>query len=441
MEEIEILACDLNGILRGKRVPREQLDKIHRDGMKFPRSILALDIWGEDVLANGVVWERGDGDGVCLPCGPLLPMLWNVPPTQQPRHQILTTMFEPDGTPFLGDPRQILKRVVEQCWAEGLTPVVALELEFYLMSGESVAQGRPAPPKAPVSGYDLDSPRVYAMDELSEFSAVLSAMRRACAALDLPTDSIMVENGRGQFEITLKHQADALVAADHAILLRRAVRGVARDFGLHGTFMAKPYGDSAGSGLHVHCSLLDEAGRNLFDDGTEAGSAHLRHAVGGLLAAAAESFLIFAPNANSYRRFIGGAHAPVGASWGYENRTVAIRVPLGDPAARRFEHRLAGADANPYLVTAAILAAMLQGLQTRAEPPPPIAGNGYEEPDQPALPRDWLAAIEAFEAGAILEPYLGSLFRRAFAACKRQERVVLERRVTDVEYQTYLGYL
>jgi glutamine synthetase len=411
-------------------VPRDQLDKVHKEGMKFPRSILALDIWGGDVLANGVTWERGDGDGVCMPCGPLLPILWG----EQPRSQILTTMFEPDGTPFMGDPRQILKAVVEQCRADGYRPVVALELEFYLMGGESVA-------RAPVSGYELDSPRVYAIDELSEFSAVLSAMRRACAGLGLPTDSIMVENGRGQFEITLTHQADALLAADHAIHLRRAVRGVARDFGLHGTFMAKPYGDSAGSGLHIHCSLLDEAGNNLFDDGSEAGSPLLRFAVAGLLAAARESFLIFAPHANSYRRFVSGAHAPVSASWGYENRTAAVRIPMGAPAARRFEHRLAGADANPYLVTAALLAAMLHGLRAKDEPPPPIVGNGYEETAQAPLPRDWLAAIEAFEQGHILQPYLGPVFRRAFSACKRQEREVLERRVTDVEYHTYLGPL
>ncbi len=441
MDEIEVLACDLNGILRGKRVPRDQFDKVRKDGMKFPRSILALDIWGEDVHANGLVWEGGDGDGICLPCVPLLPMLWDIPPAQQPRSQILTTMFDPDGTPFMGDPRQILKAVVEQCQADGYWPVVALELEFYLMDGKSVRQGHPAPPQAPVSGYDLDSPRVYAMDELAEFSEVLSAMRRACEGLELPTESIMVENGRGQFEITLGHQADALLAADHAVLLRRAVRGVARDFGMHGTFMAKPYGDSAGSGLHIHCSLQDAVGRNLFDDGTEAGSEMLRHAVAGLLAATAESFLIFAPNANSYRRFQAGVHAPVSASWGYENRTTAVRIPLGAPSARRFEHRLAGADANPYLVTAAILAAMLHGVRAKQEAPPPIAGNGYDDRAQTPLPRDWLAAIDAFEQGTILEPYLGPLFRRAFAACKRQEREVLERRVTDVEYRTYLGSL
>lgn len=436
MEEIDVLACDLNGILRGKRIPAASLDKLRKDGMKFPRSILALDIWGEDVLANGVTWESGDGDGICLPCGPVLPMMWGEEPG---RRQVLTTMFEPDGTPFLGDPRQVLARAVERCRSLGFHPVVALELEFYLMGGESVAQGRPAPPRAPLSGYDLDAPRVYAMDELAEFSAVLTAMRRACEGLGLPAESIMVENGLGQFEITLNHQPDPLAAADHAILLRRAVRGVARDFGMHGTFMAKPYGESAGSGLHVHCSLLDESGRNLFDDGGEKGTPLLRQAVAGLLAATAESFLIFAPNLNSYRRFVGGAHAPGSACWGYENRSAAVRIPLGDPKARRFEHRLAGADANPYLVTAAILAAMLHGIERRLEAPPPIDGNGYEDASLTKLPRDWLESIEAFEAGTILESCLGPVFRRAFAACKRQERARLERRVTDVEYRTYLG--
>jgi glutamine synthetase len=185
--DIELLACDLNGILRGKRVPLDGHDKIHREGMKFPRSILALDIWGEDVLANGIVWEQGDGDGICLPCGPLLPVPWG----EQPRYQMLTMMVEQDGQPFMGDPRQILVSVLAEFNKLALTPVVALELEFYLMQAESVAEKNPRPPQALGSRTPLDAPRVYSMDELSEFSMVLTAMRAACDAMGLPADSII----------------------------------------------------------------------------------------------------------------------------------------------------------------------------------------------------------------------------------------------------------
>ncbi len=439
VEEIDLLAADLNGILRGKRVPAASLDKVFSDGMKFPRSVLCLDIWGHDVLANGLVWESGDGDGVCKPCGPgLLAMPWS----ERPRLQMLTMMEEVDGRPFGGDPRQILKGVVERFAALGLTPVVATELEFYLMAGDAAGGGRPRPPAAPKSGYALDGPRVYSMEELDEVNDVLTAIRDACRAQGLPTDTIIVEFGPGQFEVNLNHVADPLLAADHAVLLKRTVRAVARRHGLHATFMAKPYGEAAGSGFHLHASLLDAAGRNIFDDGGDAGGEALRHAVSGMIELMPASMLIFAPHQNSYRRFLPGCHAPVAANWGYENRTTAVRIPTSSPKARRFEHRLAGADANPYLVVAAILAGVLHGLEQRRQPPTALTGDGYGggQAVSAALPTDWGAAIAAFEAGAeTLGRYLGPLFMRAFATCKAQERAELGKRVTDVEYATYLG--
>ncbi|MTJ81030.1 MAG: glutamine synthetase [Telmatospirillum sp.] len=435
--EIDLLACDLNGILRGKRVPSASLDKIFSEGMKFPRSVLCLDIWGHDVLANGLVWECGDGDGVCLPCGPgLLPMPWS----PRPRLQMLTMMSNVDGSPFAADSRQVLSRVVERFAARGLTPVVASELEFYLMEGDSAGKGQPRPPAAPKSGYRLCGPHVYSMEELDEFDAVLTAIRDACDALGLPSDTIIVENGPGQFEVNLHHVADPVLAADHAVLLRRAVRAVARRMGFQATFMAKPYGDAAGSGLHLHCSVLDRTGRNIFDDGTPAGSALLRQAVAGTLALMPESMLVFAPNLNSYRRFQPESHTPKTASWGYENRTSAIRIPAGDGKGRRLEHRPAGADANPYLTIAAMLAGVLHGLEAGLEAPPPAEGDAHDQTGR-RLPITWADAIRAFREGTILTTYLGEPLMRAFGECKVQERDVLGRRVTDVEYDTYLGCL
>jgi len=436
--EIDLLACDLNGILRGKRIPADGLAKAFSDGMKFPRSILCMDIWGKDVLANGLVWESGDADGICLPVGPgLLPMPWS----DRPRMQMLTSMVEIGGAPFGGDPRQVLKRVVERFKAKGLTPMVATELEFYLMAGDSAGAGTPRPPSAPKSGYDVDSPRVYSMEELDEFNDVLSEIREACAAQGVPTDTIIVEFGPGQFEVNLHHVADPLLAADHAILLRRTVRAVARKHGLHATFMAKPYGDVAGSGFHLHASLLDQDGNNVFDDGTEEGGDLLRQAIAGMIKLMPESMLIFAPNLNSYRRFQPGCHAPTTANWGYENRTAALRIPTSPNKARRFEHRLAGADANPYLVIAVILAGALYGLENKLTPPPAVSGDSYAEevPPEARLPTDWVGAIEAFTNSETLKEIMGPVFHRAFSACKAQECEELGRKVTDIEYQTYLG--
>lgn len=440
IEEIDLLACDLNGVLRGKRIPATAIDKVFSDGMKFPRSVLCLDVWGEDVFDNGLVWESGDGDGICLPCGPgLMPIPWS----PRPRAQMLTMMEESSGQPFGADPRQILAGVVEKFKALGLTPVVATELEFYLMAGDSIT-ARPRPPAAPKSGYALDAPRVYSMDELDEFSAVLEDLRDACLAQGIPADAILVENGPGQFEINFNHVADPMLAADHGALFHRLVRMVARQHDMHATFMAKPYDDAPGSGLHVHCSLLDRDGNNVFDNGGPEGSDILRHAVAGVLAAMKESMLVFAPHLNSYRRFQPGLHAPTLAVWGYENRTTALRIPVGPGKARRIEHRVSGADANPYLVVAALLAGILHGITNSLEPAAPIDGDAYAEGASPPgvnLPTEWGAAIDAFNAGTILRPLFGDVFMRAFGLMKRQEMNRLGRRITDIEYATYLGIL
>ena len=202
------------------------------------------------------------------------------------------------------------------------------------------------------------------------------------------------------------------------------------------------YGDQAGSGFHVHCSVVDEQGRNIFDDGGEMGTAALRHAVGGVLQFMIPSMLIYAPHLNSYRRFQPVTHAPTHAVWGYENRSAAIRIPNGNPAARRFEHRVSGADANPYLVLASIIAGVLHGLEKRIEPPAPIQGSAYDRSPETTLPsdRDW--GMDSFNNNAaLLQGALGESFHTVFRACKRQERNKMMRKVTDAEYATYLGVL
>ncbi|WJS86770.1 glutamine synthetase family protein [Paracoccus sp. TOH] len=431
IETIFACICDLNGVMRGKRVPVDQLDKITSGALRMPLSLLGMDIWGEDIEGNELVWDTGDADGICEFTGrPLSPVDW----TSRPAAFAQLWMRQEDGTPFPGDPRRALAEVVERYRARGLTPVVATELEFYVVDPSGSV---PQPPRSPITGKRLDSDGALSLDELQHFDAFLNEVYDCCAAQGIPADAAISENGAGQFEINLLHVADTLEAADDAVLFKRLVRGIARKHGFAATFMAKPYGERAGSGMHVHFSLNDAEGRNVFDDGGEAGTAILRHAVAGLIRTMQENALVFAPHENSFRRLLPGAHAPSAIAWGYENRTAAIRIPGGSPKARRIEHRVAGADANPYLVLASILGGALLGIENQWEPPPPITGDAYSL-DLDSLPPDWASAIEAFSRGALVERIFSKRLRRMFVQCKQQELRRFTRHVTEFEYHSYL---
>ena len=435
--EFDLFITDLNGNLRGKRIPGSGLKSVLRDGVKLPQSVIGFDHWGDDVLENGLVFETGDSDGVCLPVHPQpIPVPW----AESPREQILAMMYNPDGTPFLTDPRQILANIVRRFAELGYTPVVATELEFYLLDGQSEANQRP---KAPIMteghGRRLVDTECYSIEDMDGLSNFFADVRSACQVQGIPADTIISELGPGQFEINMKHVNDALLAADHANMFKRLVKGIARNYDYCTTFMAKPYAQKSGNGFHVHFSLLDKDGINVFDDGGEAGTELLQHAIAGVMQHMADSMLIFAPHLNSYRRFQSGAHAPTFACWGYENRTVAIRVPESPPEARRLEHRVAGADANPYLVLAAILAAALDGIEHKLMPPEPVQGDAYAlEDEQPSLPNRWGQATDVLKQSAFLQEYFGESFVRVFSAAKEQEQEKLASRISDVEYEAYL---
>jgi len=240
---------------------------------------------------------------------------------------------------------------------------------------------------------------VLSLNDLDQFEDFLNDVYAACELQDIALDAAVSENGAGQFEINMKHVPDPLRAADDAVLFKHLVRGIARKHGFGATFMAKPYGMRAGNGLHVHFSLLDARGHNIFDDGSEMGSDIMRHAVAGLLATMTELTLTFAPHLNSYRRLMPGSLAPSAIAWGYENRTSAIRIPGGAKEARRIEHRVAGADANPYLVLASVLGGALLGIEQKMAAPKPVSGNAYGLDDLEHLPMEWATAIDAFEHG------------------------------------------
>jgi glutamine synthetase len=431
--EIEVLhtgVVDLNGIMRGKRIPIEQAHRIVDGGIRMPLSIIGVDVWGEDIVGSPITHVGGDADGICSPTGRgALPIDW----TTRPSAMIPLWLFRDISIPFLADPRQALAAIVRRYAEVGLEPVVATELEFYLVDPDEESA---KPPMSPYTGKRLDSDAILSLDELEDFGDFFRDVYQQCRRQAVPADTAIAENGVGQFEINMLH-GDALRAADDAVLFKRIVKGVARKHRLVATFMAKPYGTRSGNGFHVHFSLNDSEGNNVFDDGSDSGSTTLRHAVGGLLEGMAETTLLFAPHFNSYRRLRPDTHAPSAISWGYENRTSAIRIPGGSAKARRIEHRVAGADANPYLVIAGILGAALTGIEDQVQPPAPVTSRAYSE-RLPKLPADWASAVNAFEDGAMVRRFFDTALQSMFVACKRQEIAGFATQVTDLEFSAYL---
>ncbi len=423
--------CDLNGTLRGKRVPRDQIEKVINEGLRMPLSIANVDIWGEDIENSELVFATGDADELCDFTGRTpAPILY----TARPSALALFWMRRADGTPFEGDPRRALANVVDRYKAMGLTPVVSTELEFYLCDPDG---GRPRAARSPVTGVRPHSDGILSLDELQQFDEFLDDVYDGCAAQGIPAEAATSENGAGQFEINMRHVDDPLRAADDAILFKRLVRGVARKHGYAATFMAKPYGDRSGSGFHIHFSLLDEHGVNVFDSGDEHGTPMLLHAVAGLLETMQQNTLTFAPHLNSYRRLMPGAHAPTSVAWGYENRTAAIRIPGGPCAARRIEHRVAGADANPYLVMSSVLGGALMGIRKQLLPADATVGDAYAQ-THAQLPRDWATAIEAFDGGSHVPDIFSPQLQKMLVECKSQELNRFSRQVSDFEYQSCL---
>lgn len=431
IQSLRAAVCDLNGIMRGKRIPADQARKALEGKLRMPYSALGLDIWGEDIQNNPQVFSTGDADGICHWTGrDLLPVNWTAHPTA-----LLPLWLAGDaGDPYLGDPRRALARIIARYEALGLTPVTATELEFYLVDPDAQ---RPLGPVSPITGRRLDSDAALSIDEIDDFESFIHDVYEACGAQGIPVDTAIAENGIGQFEFNLKHGPDALRSADDAVFFKRTVKGIARKHGFIACFMAKPYGERAGNGFHVHFSLVDKEGRNIFDDGSDQGSDMMRHAVGGLLAAMFETTLVFAPHYNSYRRLRPKSHAPAAVAWGYENRMVAIRIPGGPSEARRIEHRVAGADANPYLVLTAILGAALVGIEREMSPGEPTTTDVNTRP-LPKLPPDWASALAAFETGELITEIFPTLLRQSFVACKRQEQETFALQVNDFELETYL---
>ncbi len=432
---LELLQPDMLGILRGKRVARDEFAKPFAEGVNFCGATVLLDARGMtfDRIDNG--GRDGDPDAISTAVpGSLAPVPWAEVPTAQ----VLLAMADSRGEPFFADPRQVLRRAMRPLQDMGLTAVTATELEFYLLEPGG---DRPVPRVGRIPGTQQPQggPQYGAMEDVENVDPFLAELYAVCSAQNIPAGATLKEFAPGQFEVNLHHVADAELACDHAVLLKRAVKAVARRHGLGASFMAKPFAEWAGCSLHVHVSLVDGDGRNVFSgsSGGEPFSDTLRHAIGGLAATMPESMAIFAPTANSYRRYQPGVFVPLAPNWGRNHRGVALRIPMSAPENTRVEHRPGGADGNPYLVMAAILAGIHHGISHRIAPGPMVPQGAVIE-EKAELPLRWEAALDAFAAGRVLPEYLGGRYHDLYATCRREECDRFHAEISDRDYDWYL---
>lgn len=429
-KSVDAFLIDINGKAFGKRHPVADLAGIVTKGASICAAMQLTDI-------NGIAWDtagRGFADGD--PDGPTMMVpgsLQPVPWAGEPRAQCLMRFWD-DG-PLWFEPRAVLERVVARFQDLGLKPVTAIEIEFYLIDPAREKAGAPTPARAPGASHAAAQGNVFNMAELDAYSPVIDAFHAACTAQGVPVTTIIKEYGPGQYEINLAHLADPIAAADHAALLRRAVTGVARAQGMEATFMAKPYGAESGSGMQVNLSFEAEDSTSVF--GGPDGDAVLSSVVGGMQAMQAETMAIFAPNLNAFRRFEPDQFTPVTSDWGEDNRSVAFRVPAASGPARRVEHRVAGADANPYLVMAAVLAAAHHGLANKLTPKPKVSGNAGAEVD-PNLPLTLWSALDRMGAGILLPEYFEQRYIDAYIHAKQAEFDAFMADIHPREHEWYL---
>jgi glutamine synthetase len=428
VETVILAGADTHGIMRGKRLPIAELPRAAEHGVALCEVIWALPV---DELEP--VQPQPEGDGYFPRPG--YPDMLAVPDLETARivpwHDhtalVLCDFVDHDGRAIALSPRAVLRSVVERARSMGVEPIVGVELEFYVLreTPQSVLAKRPSQLRA------VDArPSVYGVVAASRHEPFAGAVRETLRQYGLAVEACNPEAGPGQFEINLR-AAPALSAADEAFLLKSAVKEIAGRQGLLATFMAKPRADWPGSSCHLHLSLRDGA------------SSTMRHFIGGLLAAMAELSAIFAPTPNSYRRLAPYSWAATTATWSVDNRSAGLRAICRSDGITRVEHRQAGADTNPYLAAAAALAAGLDGVRRRCEPPPAVDGDVYALADGavPALPATLAEATDLLERSALARDWLGDDVVDHCVAMRRSEVAAQATAVTDWETERYLEAL
>jgi glutamine synthetase len=414
--EVECLISDLSGIARGKISPTNKF--LNEQGMRLPESVLLQTVTG-DYVEDDIYYELLDAADIDMHCRPDEGAVFLVPWALEPTAQVIHDTYDKQGNPIELSPRNILKKVLRLYTEKGWKPIIAPEMEFYLTQ-RSPDPDYPLKPPIGRSGRQETGRQSYSIEATNEFDPLFEDMYDWSEAQGLDLDTLIHEEGTAQMEINFRH-GDPLHLADQIIVFKRTLREAALKHDVSATFMAKPMTGEPGSAMHLHQSVVDlETGISVFSNPDGSMSELFMQHIGGLQKYIPETLPLFAPNVNSFRRFLPDTSAPVNVEWGEENRTVGLRVPDSDPQNRRVENRLAGADANPYLALAASLLCGYVGMVEGIDPSPAVVGRGYERRNL-RLPLTLEAALERMEQSDMTKEYLGERFTKGFVAVKRVE--------------------
>ena len=414
--EVEALVPDMTGNARGKIIPTDKY--LNNSSSRLPEAIFMQTVTGDypdDDIYDALI-DPADIDLYLVPDESTARM---VPWVDEPTAQIIHDCVTAEGKLHPLSPRNVLKKVLKRYEELGLKPIVAPELEFYLVQKNTDADF-PLQPPIGRSGRPERARQSYSIDAVNEFDPLFEEMYDFCEAMELDVDTLIHETGAAQMEVNFDH-ADALSRADQVFLFKRLMREVAMRHDVYATFLAKPMESEPGSAMHIHQSLIDvKTGKNVFaGENGERLSETFYHYLGGLQRYTSSAMVFYAPNVNSYRRIVNGDSSPNNTHWGFDNRTAGLRVPISDEESTRVESRFAGSDVNPYLAMAATLASGLLGMQQKIKPDEPVDGSAYDLPVN--IPTTLSVSLETLEADTALHDMLGDEFVRAYVGIKRKE--------------------
>jgi len=419
IEDVEAFVPDMAGAARGKVVPADKFGS----SMKLPESIFQQTVSGDYIDNPNNVEDR---DMILVPDPTTLrPVPW----AAEPAASIFMDCYRRDGSLVDISPRAVLRGVIAKYEAQGWIPVVAPEVEFYLLSAHSDPNDEAQPPEGRL-GWTEGARQPFSIDTMNDFDPFINLVYSYCEAQSIRIDTLSQESGPAQFEINFLH-GNAVDLADQVFLFKRTIREAAIEKGMHATFLAKPMAKDAGSALHIHQSVLNKSGDNVFSTAGGEPSDQFRGFIGGLQTYLPDAMLVLAPYVNSYRRFLNPLASPVNLAWAVDNRTVGLRVPDSPPESRRVENRVPGADVNPYLALAATLACGYLGMIEGLEPAEATEGSAYGSDF--GLPRHISASIDAFRSSNAMRSMLGSDFVELYAALKDDEFMEFEEIITPWE--------
>jgi len=420
IDDVEAFVPDMAGAARGKVLPA---DKLGVGDLKLPEAVFCQTISGDYIKNENNVEDR---DMLLVPDSTTLrPVPW----ASEPAASVFLDCYRRDGSVVEASPRGVLRSVLAKYEARGWIPVVAPEVEFYLIKPHSDPNEDAEPPEGRL-GWTEGARQPYSIDQMNDFDPFINKVYEYCEAQGIRVDTLTQESGPAQFEINFLH-GNALELADQVFLFKRTIREAAIEHEMHATFLAKPMANEAGSALHIHQSVVDKDGNNIFSNADGEPSELFDGFLGGLQQYMPEAMLVFAPYVNSYKRFLNPWSSPVNLAWAVDNRTVGLRVPDSGPEARRVENRLAGSDVNPYLVIAGSLACGYLGMVEGLKPADPIEGSAYRSEFE--LHRHLCSAIDALRESEAMRSMLGDEFVALYCGLKDAEFMEFQEVITPWE--------